>query len=86
MVKETSIGSPMVLILFTIKILAGIAVGLVSHYILHDKTDYFQTNVYGIQEYQSLLDSPKVFFTDIFKSNYNETGEFFGSSASSGTI
>ena len=82
MVKETDIWTPVLLILFTIKILAGIAVGLASHYILHDKTDYFQTNVYGIQEYHSLLDSPKVFFTDIFKSNYNETGEFFGSSAS----
>ncbi len=82
MVKETGIGSPIVLILFTIKILAGIAVGLASHYVLHDKTDYFRTNYYGIQEYHSFFDSPKVFFTDLFQSNYTETGEFFGSRGS----
>ena len=80
--KQCGIGLPMLLLLFTIKIAAGIAVGLASHYILHDHTDYYQTNLYGMQEYHSLFDSPKVFFTDIFKSNYNETGEFFGSSPS----
>jgi len=82
MVKETDIGSPIVLILFTIKSLAGIAVGLASHYVLHDKTDYFRTSLYGIQEYHSLFDSPKIFFTDLFQSNYTETGEFFGSRVS----
>ena len=82
MVKETGIGSPIVLILFTIKIMAGIAVGLASYYIFKYQTDYFQTNLYGIQEYHSLFESPKVFFTDLFKSNYTETGEFFGSRGS----
>jgi hypothetical protein len=81
-VKETEIGTPVLLILFTIKILAGIAVGLASYYIFNYQTDYFQTNLYGIQEYHSLFESPKVFFTDIFISNYNETGEFFGSRGS----
>ena len=71
-----------VLGLFTIKILAGVAVGLASHYILQDKTDYYRTNFYGIQEYHSMLQTPKVFFTDIFTSNYAERGEFFGSQSS----
>ena len=81
-VKETEIGTPVLLILFTIKIMAGIAVGLASYYIFKYQTDYFQTNLYGIQEYHSLFESPKVFFTDLFKSNYTETGEFFGSRGS----
>ena len=71
-----------VLGLFTIKILAGVAVGLASHYILQDKTDYYRTNFYGIQEYHSMLQTPKIFFTDIFTSNYAERGEFFGSQSS----
>ena len=62
--------------------MAGIAVGLASYYIFNYQTDYFQTNLYGIQEYHSLFESPKVFFTDLFKSNYTETGEFFGSRGS----
>ena len=62
--------------------MAGIAVGLASYYIFKYQTDYFQTNLYGIQEYHSLFESPKVFFTDLFKSNYTETGEFFGSRGS----
>ena len=62
--------------------MAGIAVGLASYYIFKYQTDYFQTNLYGIQEYHSLFESPKVFFSDLFKSNYTETGEFFGSRGS----
>ncbi len=82
MVKGCGIEMTIVLGLFTIKVLASIAVGLVSHYILHDKTDYYGTNLYGIQEHQSLINTPKVFFTDIFSSNYAERGEFFGSRGS----
>ena len=82
MVKTCGIEMPTVLALFTIKVLAGIAVGLASHYILHDKTDYYRTNFYGIEEYHSMLQTPKVFFTDLFTSNYAERGEFFGSKAS----
>ena len=82
MIKQSGIELPTVFLLFTIKVLAGVAVGLASHYIYHDRTDYHQTNLYGIQEYGSLINSPKVFFTDIFASNYAERGEFFGSQGS----
>ena len=82
MVKGCGMEKQIVLGLFTIKILAGVAVGLASHYILQDKTDYYRTNFYGIQEYHSMLQTPKVFFTDIFTSNYAERGEFFGSQSS----
>ena len=80
--KDCGIALPTVLLLYSIKVAAGIAVGLASYYLFNYQTDYFQTNLYGVQEYHSLLNSPKVFFTDLFKSNYTETGEFFGSSAS----
>lgn len=82
MVKRCGIESPLVLLLFTIKVLAGISVGLASHYLFNYTTDYYQTNIYGIQEYHSMLNTPKVFFTDLFTSNYEETSEFFGSRAS----
>jgi hypothetical protein len=81
-VKNSGILLPTVFLLFTIKIVAGVVVGLVSHYLFHDKTDYYGTNVNGILEYKSLMHKPKVFFTDLFTSNYAETGEFFGSKAS----
>ena len=77
--QECGIGKPTILMLFIIKVLAGVAVGLASHYILNDKTDYYRTNFYGIEEYHSMLQTPKVFFTDLFTSNYSERGEFFGS-------
>lgn len=82
MVHQCGIGLSMVLLLFTIKILAGISVGLASHYIFKDITDYILTNQYGIQEYHSLVQTPKVFFSDIFFSNYTERGDFFGSRGS----
>ena len=82
MVKQCGIELPTVLLLFTVKILAGIAVGLASQYIFKDNSDYYHTNQYGIQEYHSLINTPKIFFTDIFFSNYAERGEFFGSKGS----
>lgn len=81
-VKGCGIESPVVLLLFIIKVSAGIAVGLASHYLFNYTTDYTQTNTYGIQEYHSLINTPEVFFTDIFSSNYAERGEFFGSQSS----
>ncbi len=82
MVKQCGLALSMVFGLFTIKVLAGIAVGMASHYLLQDKTDYYGTNLNGIVEYGSLINTPKVFFTDLFTSNYSERGEFFGSKSS----
>ncbi len=52
---------------------------MVSHFLIHDHSDYFGTNRYGIVEYNSMLHTPKLFFTDLFTSNYADNGEFFGS-------
>lgn len=62
--------------------MAGISVWLVSHYLFNDVTDYYVTNNYGIQEYHSLINTPRTFFTDLFSSTYTEKSEFFGSKAS----
>ena len=55
---------------------------MVSHYIFKDFIDYVGNNYNGIKEYHSLFNTPKIFFTDLFTSNYAETGEFFGSKSS----
>ena len=81
-IKDCGIGLQTILLLFFLKVAAGIAVGLAGHYIFKYVTDYYQTNLYGIQEYHSLFNTPRVFFTDLFTSNYKETGDFFGSRAS----
>ena len=62
--------------------MASISVWLLSHYLFNDVTDYYITNNYGIQEYHSLINTPRTFFTDLFTSTYTEKSEFFGSKVS----
>ncbi len=81
-IEAAGLGTKMVIGLFCIKIAAGMAVWIVSHYLFNDLTDYYNTNNYGIQEYESLIHTPKVFFTDLFISPYTEQSEFFGSKVS----
>ncbi|MFN0081932.1 MAG: hypothetical protein ACKVOM_05390 [Ferruginibacter sp.] len=81
-IETAGLGTKTVIGLFCIKIAAGMAVWMVSHYLFNDLTDYYSTNNYGIQEYQSLIHTPKIFFTDLFISPYNEKSEFFGSKVS----
>ena len=81
-VRNAELGSKIILLLFCIKIIAGISVGLVSHYLFNDLTDYYNTNNYGIQEYHSLINTPRIFFTDLFTFSYAEKSEFFGSKVS----
>ncbi len=78
-VAENELRFSTILSLFTIKIAAGIVLGYISFYLFNGLTDYQATNNYGIQEYYSLFNTPQTFFTDIFQSNYNDKGEFFGS-------
>lgn len=73
------LGFSTIISLFTIKVAAGIILGYVSFYLFNGLTDYQASNNYGIQEYHSLINTPQTFFTDIFQSNYNDKGEFFGS-------
>ncbi len=78
-VAGTGLGSLTILLLFAIKVAAGLVLGYISIYLFNGLTDYQATNNYGIQEYHSLVNTPQTFFTDLFQSNYNGKGGFFGS-------
>ncbi|MEQ1554393.1 MAG: hypothetical protein ABL929_09460, partial [Ferruginibacter sp.] len=68
----------MILLLFSIKITAGIIGGLVSHFLMHDKSDLFLYTTQGLVEYDNLIHNPKLFFTDSLPSVYeNGIGNFF---------
>ena len=81
-VQTAGLSTKTIVGLFCIKIAAGLSVWVVSHYYFNDLTDYYNTNNYGIQEYESLIHTPKIFFTDLFVSPYTEKSEFFGSKVS----
>ncbi len=68
--------------LFTIKVLAGIATGLVSIHLFNSASDYIAYNNLGKIETDNLFHHPKIFFTDIFISNYETYGDVFGTSKS----
>jgi hypothetical protein len=78
-VTNTNLGNKTIFVLFSIKVAAGIVLGLVSVYYFNGITDYNGYNENGILEYYNLIHKPKLFFTDIFISNYgNSFGDFFG--------
>jgi hypothetical protein len=81
-IKNAGLGANTIFILFCLKIAAGLAVGLVNHYLMHGQTDYDSLNMLGIQEHKILLHDPGAFFSDLFTSNYADSGEFFGSTHS----
>ena len=80
--KASGLGTRNILFLFTIKIAAGCFLGFINYFLFQNQTDYDAYNAAGIEEYNMLFSDPHRFFTDIFKSNYAEYGEFFGSSRS----
>ncbi len=77
-VANAGLGCKTILVLFTIKIAAGIIVGLVNHYLYHNNTDADVLNKIGIVEHHTLLNNPRLFFTDIFTFAYPAYGEYFG--------
>ena len=81
-IKGAGLGSKTIILLFLVKIAAGCALGLVNHLMMHNTTDYDVYNSLGVTENRHLFSDPHLFFTDIFKSNYADYGEYFGSSGS----
>ncbi len=82
-VQNAGLGTKVVLLLFATKIAVGVIGGLANHFIMHDNTDQYGYTLQGLIEYDNLLHHPKIFFTDIFDSNYTKKyGEFFGSNGS----
>jgi hypothetical protein len=78
-VANAGLGCKTILVLFTIKIVAGIIVGLVNHYLYNNiNTDADLFNKIGIDEHNTLLNNPTIFFSDIFTFAYPTYGEYFG--------
>ncbi len=70
-VKKSGLGGKTIIILFLLKIVAGVAIGFVSNNIISPGTnDYWIMNIEGWKEYQLLLSNPYKFFTNIFYSHY----------------
>jgi hypothetical protein len=68
--KNAGISSGLLLSLFLIKIIAGIAIGWVSIHVYGPGNDYWDTNDYAREEYQLLLANPWKYFINIFTSDY----------------
>lgn len=67
----------LVLTLFTCKVLVGIIGGLVSHYLIHDKSDLYFYTSQGLLEYHNLINDPAKFFTDSLPNAYTNGGDGF---------
>lgn len=71
-IKNTGISSGVLLGLFLIKILAGIAIGWISIHIYGPGNDYWDVNDYARDEYQVLITNPGEYFSNLFTSGYQD--------------
>jgi hypothetical protein len=79
-VKKAGLSSKLVILLFLVKILGGLAIGWISYHLYDVKNDYWDMNRQGWDEYQLLWNNPKEYLTNIFKSGYqNGYGGLFDS-------
>ncbi len=78
-VKNAALGNKWIFALFTIKILAGVAIGYCSLHFYSIHNDYWDNNLGSTQEYEVLKTNPKYFFSELFISNYNDSyADFWG--------
>lgn len=77
-IKNAGISPKLILGLFLIKVLAGIAIGWISIHMYGPGNDYWDLNDYAREEYQLLITNPGKYLLNIFNSNYTEgyTGFF----------
>ena len=76
-VSNSGLNNKSIFILFTIKILVGISYGLVCNYFFTQASDYNNFENLSKIETDNLFHNPKLFFTDIFYSNYKTYGDVF---------
>ncbi len=82
-INKTGLAARLILVLFLLKIFAGVLIGWMSQKFYPQGSDYWGLNVAGWEEYQLMLSDPKRFFTDIFSSHYHNSYDgFFNSSGS----
>ena len=72
-IKNAGISSRVILGLFLIKILAGIAIGWISIHIYGPGNDYWDVNDFAREEYRLLFSNPAKYFSNIFTSDYQHT-------------
>ncbi len=78
-IRRLGIDPRMVLGLFLLKIMAGIAIGWVSIHIYGHGNDYWDINDEAWIEYQLLINDPALYFKNIFTSDYaSGYGGMFG--------
>ncbi len=68
--KGTGIGSKLLLGLFLLKIVAGVAIGWISLHIYGPGNDYWDVHDFAWKEYQLLLTKPGAYFSNFFTSDY----------------
>ena len=76
-ISNSSLQKKELIVLFTIKILACIALGLVNTYLYNNATDYDTYNNLGKIETDNLLHNTTIFFTDIYKPYLDKYGALF---------
>lgn len=69
-IKNAGINHKILLGLFFIKILAGIAIGWIAIHIYGSGNDYWDVNDYAREEYHLLFTNPAKYFANIFTSDY----------------
>ncbi len=69
-IKNAGPDNRTILVLFLIKIIAGIAIGWLSLHFYSAGNDYWDVNREGWKEYQLLWSDPHEYFTNLFKSSY----------------
>jgi len=71
-VKKSGISRNVILGLFLLKLLAGVAIGWISLHLYSSGNDYWDVNREGWKEYQLLWSNPHEYFTNIFTSGYDK--------------
>jgi hypothetical protein len=78
-VKKAGLSNTWIVSLFSIKLLAGVAIGYCSLNFYGIHNDYWDNNLGSMQEYEVLKTNPKYFFSELFVSNYNASySDFWG--------
>jgi len=71
-IKNAGINNKLLLGLFLIKVVAGIAIGWISIHIYGPGNDYWDVNDFAREEYQLLLSNPGKYIINIFTSDYQQ--------------
>ena len=71
-VKNCGLQKKYIVLLFAAKIFAGLAIGWISIHIYSTGNDYWDVNREGWSEYQLLWSNPHEYFTNLFKSGYDQ--------------